>query len=148
MRWIVATSLKFRYLVVGLAVVIMYFGVQTIGHQKLDVFPEFAPVSVEIQTGCLGLSPTEVEQLTTVPLLEAAPQGIPGVTESIRSDLRAAAVRYLALLQSGHANELHARQLVQERLQTTAPSLPTLGATPPQLYPIVSATSRIHSGPG
>ncbi len=51
MRWIVATSLKFRYLVMGLAVVLMYFGIQTIGHQKLDVFPEFAPVSVEIQTG-------------------------------------------------------------------------------------------------
>ena len=50
MRWIVATSLKFRYLVVGFAFVLMFFGVQTLGHQKIDVFPEFAPVSVEIQT--------------------------------------------------------------------------------------------------
>ncbi len=39
-------------------------------------------------------------------------------------------------------NELHARQLVEERLQTTAPSLPTW-CDPPQVYPIVSATSRI-----
>jgi Cu/Ag efflux pump CusA len=78
MRWIVATSLRLRYLVIGFAVAAMYFGAQTLGHQKIDVFPEFAPVSVEIQTSCLGLSPSEVEALTTVPL-EAALQGIPGV---------------------------------------------------------------------
>ena len=66
----------------GLAIVVTYFGVQTIGHQKLDVFPEFAPVSVEIQTACLGLSPSEVEQLTTVPL-EAALQGVPGVNDML-----------------------------------------------------------------
>jgi CzcA family heavy metal efflux pump len=138
-RWIVATSLKFRYLVIGLAVVITYFGVQTIGHQKLDVFPEFAPVSVEIQTGCLGLSPTEVEQLTTVPL-EAALQGIPGVND-IRSDSEPQLSAIWLYFNPG-TNELHARQLVQERLQITAPSLPTW-CDPPQLYPIVSATSRI-----
>ena len=139
MRWIVATSLKFRYLVMGLAVVIMYFGVQTIGHQKLDVFPEFAPVSVEIQTGCLGLSPTEVEQLTTVPL-EAALQGIPGVND-IRSDSEPQLSAIWLYFNPG-TNELRARQLVQERLQITAPTLPTW-CDFPQLYPIVSATSRI-----
>src|SRR5256885_7082008 len=66
MRWIVRWSLRFRYLVAGLAAGLMFFGVQVLGHQKLDVFPEFAPVSVEIQTTCLGLSPQEVESLTTV----------------------------------------------------------------------------------
>jgi CzcA family heavy metal efflux pump len=138
-RWIVATSLKYRYLVMGFAIVIMYFGVQTIGHQKVDVFPEFAPVSVEIQTGCLGLSPSEVEQLTTVPL-EAALQGIPGVND-IRSDSEPQLSAIFLYFNSG-TNYLHARQLVEERLQTTAPSLPTW-CDPPQVYPIVSATSRI-----
>jgi len=138
-RWIVATSLKFRYLVIGLAVVIMYFGVQTIGHQKLDVFPEFAPVSVEVQTACLGLSPTEVEQLTTVPL-EAALQGIPGVYD-IRSDSEPQLSAIWLYFNAG-TDELHARQLVQEKLQIAAPTLPTW-CDPPQVYPIVSATSRI-----
>jgi hypothetical protein len=50
MRWLVGCSLRFRYLVVGLAAGLMFFGVQVLGHEKLDVFPEFAPVSVEIQT--------------------------------------------------------------------------------------------------
>ena len=139
MRWIVATSLKFRYLVIGLAVVITYFGVQTIGHQKLDVFPEFAPVSVEVQTGCLGLSPTQVEQLTTVPL-EAALQGVPGVND-IRSNSEPQLSAIWLYFNAG-TDELRARQLVQERLQTTAPSLPSW-CDPPQVYPIVSATSRI-----
>ena len=84
MRWIVATSLRFRYLVAGLAVALLYFGVTLAGSQKLDAFPEFAPVSVEIQTNCLGLSPSQIEALTTVPL-EAALHGVPGVYD-IRSD--------------------------------------------------------------
>jgi Cu/Ag efflux pump CusA len=55
MRWIVGWSLRFRYVVAGLAVGLLFFGAGLLGHQKLDVFPEFAPVSVEIQTTCLGL---------------------------------------------------------------------------------------------
>ncbi len=139
MRWIVATSLKFRYLVIGFAAAAMFFGVQTLGHQKIDVFPEFAPVSVEIQTACLGLSPTEVESLTTVPL-EAALQGVPGVYD-IRSDSEPQLSAIFLYFRQG-TYYLHARQLVQERLQTTSPTLPTW-CDPPQMYPIVSATSRV-----
>ena len=139
MRWIVASSLRFRYLVVALALALMYFGAAALGHEKIDVFPEFAPVSVEIQTACLGLSPSEVESLTTVPL-EAALQGVPGVTDiSSYSEPQLSAI-YL-YFHSG-TQVLHARQLVQERLRTTAPTLPSW-CDPPQEYPIVSATSRI-----
>jgi hypothetical protein len=76
-RWIVATSLRFRYLVIGFAAALICFGAQTLGHHKIDVLPEFAPAPVEIQTACLGLSPGEVESLTAVPL-EAALRGVPG----------------------------------------------------------------------
>jgi CzcA family heavy metal efflux pump len=138
-RWIVATSLRFRYLVIGFAAILIYFGAQTLGHQKIDVFPEFAPVSVEIQTACLGLSPSEVESLTTVPL-EASLQGVPGVYD-IRSDSEPQLSAIYLYFRSG-TDVLQARQLVQERLQTTAPTLPTW-CDPPQLYPIVSATSRV-----
>ena len=66
MRWLVGWSLRLRYLVAALAFGLLFLGVQVLGHEKLDVFPEFAPVSVEIQTTCLGLSPQDVESLTTV----------------------------------------------------------------------------------
>jgi CzcA family heavy metal efflux pump len=138
-RWIIATSLRFRYLVVGIAAVLLFFGTQSLGHQKIDVFPEFAPVSVEIQTACLGLSPTEVESLTTVPL-EAALQGVPGVYD-VRSDSEPQLSAIFLYFRAG-TDELHARQLVQERLSSTAPTLPTW-CDPPQMYPIVSATSRV-----
>jgi CzcA family heavy metal efflux pump len=139
MRWIVATSLRFRYLVVGIALAVMYFGVQTISHEKVDVFPEFAPVSVEIQTACLGLSPPEVENLTTVPL-EAALAGVPGV-DDVQSYSEPQLSAIYLYFQPG-TQVLHARQLVQERLLTTSHTLPTW-CDPPQMYPIVSATSRI-----
>jgi CzcA family heavy metal efflux pump len=139
MRWIVGWSLRFRYLVAGLAVGLMVFGVQMLGHEKLDVFPEFAPVSVEIQTACLGLSPQDVESLTTIPL-EAALQGVPGV-DDVQSYSEPQLSAIYLYFRSG-TSLLQARQLVQERLQTTAHTLPTW-CDPPQMYPIVSATSRV-----
>ena len=68
LRWIVGSSLKFRYLVVALAGAMMFFGVGQLEAMPVDVFPEFAPPRVEIQTSCLGLSAAEVESLVTIPL--------------------------------------------------------------------------------
>ena len=139
MRWIVGWSLRFRYLVAGLAVALLVFGVQMLGNEKLDVFPEFAPVSVEIQTACLGLSPQDVESLTTIPL-EAALQGVPGV-DDVQSYSEPQLSAIYLYFRSG-TSLLQARQLVEEKLQTTAHTLPTW-CDPPQMYPIVSATSRV-----
>ena len=38
---------------------------------KVDVFPEFAPPKVEVQTLAIGLTASEVEELVTVPLEQA-----------------------------------------------------------------------------
>ena len=43
MRWIIAASLRFRYLVVAAAVGMMVFGVGALRDMPVDVFPEFAP---------------------------------------------------------------------------------------------------------
>jgi CzcA family heavy metal efflux pump len=139
MRWIVGSSLRFRYLVVAIAAALVVFGGRDLGRQDVDVFPEFAPTRVEIQTSCLGLSATEVEELVTVPL-EDALNGTPGV-ETIRSESVGQLSNVTLLFHRG-TDVLEARQLVQERLQTVAPTLPTWAA-PPFLMPPVSATSRI-----
>src|SRR5687767_12756564 len=78
MRWIVGTSLKVRYLLVAASMVLMYFGVGQLGEMPVDVFPEFAPPKVEVQTSSLGLSAVEVEELITVPLEESL-QGLSGI---------------------------------------------------------------------
>jgi Cu/Ag efflux pump CusA len=138
-RPIVALSLRYRYLVVAGAVVLMLFGGRTLGHQKVDVFPEFAPVTVEVQTECLGLSPSEVESLVTVPL-ENALQGVPGVTQVKSESVPQLSAIFLYF--KGGTDVLDARHLVQERLSAAAPVLPSWAA-PPSMYPIVSATSRV-----
>ena len=62
MRWIVSRSLRFRWLVLFAAAAIMLFGLAQIPDAKVDVFPEFAPPRVEVQTIALGNSSTEVEE--------------------------------------------------------------------------------------
>jgi CzcA family heavy metal efflux pump len=128
-----------RYLVVACAGVLVFFGVKQLGHEKVDVFPEFAPTSVQIQTACLGLSASEVEELVTVPLEDA----LTGVRDV--KDIRSESVPQLSsitLLFPPGTDPQQARQLVQERLQTATPTLPTWAA-PPVMMPLVSATSRI-----
>ncbi|MBV8558143.1 MAG: efflux RND transporter permease subunit, partial [Planctomycetaceae bacterium] len=56
MSWLVSTSLRLRVLVLALAVVLMIVGVRTARNVPLDVFPEFAPPLVEVQTEAPGLS--------------------------------------------------------------------------------------------
>ena len=68
MGWIISSSLRFRYLVVAAAVAMMVLGITVLPRMHVDVFPEFAPPRVVIQTACTGLSTSDVEQLVTVPL--------------------------------------------------------------------------------
>jgi Cu/Ag efflux pump CusA len=51
MRWIVESSLKYRLVVVAVAVAIMAAGARQISEMSVDVLPEFTPTTVEIQTG-------------------------------------------------------------------------------------------------
>ena len=139
MRLIVASSLRFRFLVVALAGALVFFGTQSLENQKLDVFPEFAPPQVQIQTEGLGLSSSEMEELITVPL-ENGLSGVPNV-QVVRSE-SVPQLSAITLLFKKGTNLIQARRFVQERLQTVATQLPTF-ATTPSMYPPVSATSRI-----
>ena len=60
-RWIVRSSLKFRYIVIAIAMTMVVYGITRLRDMPVDVFPEFAPPLVEIQTEGLGMSPAEVE---------------------------------------------------------------------------------------
>jgi CzcA family heavy metal efflux pump len=138
MRSIISASLRFRYLVVAAAAGLMILGITSFPKMHVDVFPEFAPPRVLIQTACVGLSTSDVEQLVTVPL-EAAMNGIQGL-----DDMRSKSVPQLSsieLLFKPGTDLLRARQLVQERVATVSPSLPTWAAPPVMLAP-VSATGR------
>jgi len=139
MRWIVRSSLRFRFIVVAAALGMMAFGSLQLQNMRVDAFPEFAPPRVEIQTLCMGLSTSDVEALVTVPL-EQALNGIEGL-----DDLRSKSVPQLSsieLIFKQGTDLLRARQLVQERLSEVQNTLPTWAA-PPVMLPPVSATSRV-----
>lgn len=138
-RWIITQSLRFRFLMVAFGGALMFFGITQVPSMPVDVFPEFAPPRVEIQTPCLGLSAAETESLVTVPL-EQTLQGVPGLDE-----LRSKSVSQLSsieLIFASGTDLITARQLVNERLQTIVPTLPTWAAPPFILQPL-SATSRV-----
>jgi CzcA family heavy metal efflux pump len=138
MGWIIGSSLRFRHLVAAAAAAMMALGIAVLPGMHVDVFPEFAPPRVLIQTACVGLSTSDVEQLVTVPI-EAALNGIQGL-----DDLRSKSVPQLSSIEvvfKQGTDMLRDRQLVQERLATVTPTLPTWAAPPVILAP-VSATGR------
>ncbi len=138
MSWLIRASLQFRVLVLLIALGVIAVGVQTTESIPLDVFPEFAPPLVEIQTEAPGISTEDVESLISVPI-ENAVNGIPFV-KAVRSKsvLGLSSVR---LIFANGTDLLMARQLVQERIALVAPQLPIV-ARPPVILPPLSSLSR------
>src|ERR671914_1697438 len=139
LRWIIGSSLRFRFIVVAVAGTMIFVGVVQLRHTSVDVFPEFAPPRVEIQTPSLGLSSSEVESLITIPL-EQTLNGVPGLDV-----IRSRSVEQLSsieLIFEPGTDLLTARQLVQERIATVTPTLPSWSSPPFMIQPL-SATSRV-----
>ena len=138
LKQIVGSSLKFRYIVIAAAVGMTYFGYGQMRNMPVDVFPEFAPPLVAIQTPALGLSPEEVEQLVTIPLEESL-NGVAGL-DVMRSKSVPGLSEIKMIFEPG-TDLITARQLVQERVSMATPFLPIKGL-PPVMLPPLSATSR------
>ena len=64
---IVRFSIRFRGVVIGLACALMLYGGYRLWNTGLDIFPEFSPKLVIIQTESPGLSAGEVELLVSQP---------------------------------------------------------------------------------
>src|SRR5262245_42495692 len=139
MNSLVSASLRLRVLVLALSIVLMIVGVRTASHAPLDVFPEFAPPLVEIQTEAPGLSTEEVESLISVPL-ENALNGTLGL-KTLRSKSVLGLSSVVLIFQEG-TDLMRARQLVQERLAVEASRLPAV-ARPPVILSPLSSTSRL-----
>ncbi len=139
MNWLVETSLRLRVLVLAASIVLIIVGVRSAGTAALDVFPEFAPPLVEIQTEAPGLSTEEVESLISVPL-ENALNGTTGL-KTLRSKSVLGLSSVVMIFAEG-ADLMVARQLVAERLAIEASRLPAVAKAPVILSPL-SSTSRV-----
>src|SRR6266849_5744894 len=136
---IVNWSIHNRFVVVVLAALLLIAGLYAAGQAKLDVFPEFAPPQVILQTEAPGLSPAEVEQLVTLPI-EYAVNGIPRL-DVLRSQSIQGLSVVTVIFQDG-TDIYRARQQVAERLAEVVGQLPE-GAKDPRLAPLTPATGRL-----
>lgn len=139
MTWLVTTSLKHRIAVIILSIAAVIWGLRSLQSAPLDVFPEFAPPTVEVQTEAPGLTSLEVESLVSTPI-ENTLNGTPFL-DLIRSK-SVMGLSSVQLLFKPGTDLIRARQLVQERLAVEAARLPTV-AKPPIIIPPRSSTSRV-----
>ncbi len=134
-KWAIAQ----RWLVVIASIIISLWGFRVLTQMPLDVFPNFAPPQVEIQTEAPGLAPEEVESLVTRPI-ESAINGTPGV-ETVRSS-SAVGISVVKVIFNWNTEIILARQLVTERLQQAQSQLPK-GVESPQISPTSSPLGAV-----
>jgi len=134
---IVQFSLRHRGVVIALGVLALAYGIYVVARTRLDVFPEFAPPQVVIQTEAPGLSSEEVEQLVTTPI-ETGLNGTPGL-DAIRSQ-SIQGLSVVTLVFRDSTDIFRDRQMVTERLGEVISRLPQ-GAGSPRLGPLTSSTS-------
>ena len=133
---IVHLSLRFRGVVVTLACVLIGYGIYVAQNAKLDVFPNFVPPQVVVETEAPGLSPEQVEVLVTRPL-ENTMNGL-GNLASLRSESIPGLSVITAVFKEG-TDIFIARQMLAERLVETAGELPA-GVKTPKMSPLTSGT--------
>ena len=134
---LVEISIRFRGIVMALACLVAAYGYYTIRNAKFDVYPEFSPPQVVVQTEAPGLSSQDVESLVTRPV-ESALNGTPNLAA-----LRSNSIQGLSVVVATFEDQIdvyRARQMVSERIGEAATQLPQ-GVQPPAMAPLVGATS-------
>jgi cobalt-zinc-cadmium resistance protein CzcA len=131
-------SVRQRVLVLMGALALLLGGLWSATRLPMDAIPDITGIQVQVNTTVPALAPDEAEKLVTVPL-EMALGGVAGVTE-MRS-LSRFGLSQITLQFSDKTDVYRARQLVTERLQSAADSLPT-GLTP-KLIPITTGLGEV-----
>jgi Cu/Ag efflux pump CusA len=136
MRAIVSLCVRHFGAVTALSLFAFILGCWGAMHAPLDVFPDFVPSQVDIQTEAPGLAPQQVEELVTKQV-ENAVNGAPGL-----ATMRSESIPGLSVVTINFTDgiDVHvARQGISERLSELGSSLPA-GVGTPKLSPLVSST--------
>ncbi|WP_116808525.1 efflux RND transporter permease subunit [Steroidobacter cummioxidans] len=139
LRHIVTLCVRFRYLVVAIALLLAVYGVFVAQRAKLDVFPEFAPPQIVVQTEAPGLSAEQVETLVTRPI-EYSLNGTPALQTLYSQSIQGLSV--VTLVFEDDADIYRARQLTAEHLAQLAGALPA-GVHAPGMGALASSTSAV-----
>lgn len=138
MQALVRFSIRFNGVIIGLASLLVIYGLYSLTRSNLDVFPEFSPTQLVIQTESPGLSAELVEKLVSQPI-ENAIAGTVGI-DSMRSQ-SIPGLSVVTIIFDEGTDIFRNRQVVAERLATMANQLPT-GITP-NITPLTSSASTV-----
>ena len=136
---LVRFSIKYSGIVIAVAFLILIYGGYRFFTAGLDIFPEFSPKQVIIQTESPGLSAEQVEILVTQQI-ETSINGVIGL-KSIHSE----SIQGLSIVTVvfGENTEIYRnRQLVSERLSNLGSKLPA-GIKPPIPVPLSSSSATV-----
>ncbi|MEE9332308.1 MAG: efflux RND transporter permease subunit [Methylophilaceae bacterium] len=138
MAAIVRFSIRFYGVIISLAILVVLYGSYRLTRSNLDVFPEFSPTQIIIQTESPGLSAELVESLVTQPI-ETTISGTVGV-----ADMRSQSIPGLSVVTvifNENSDIYRNRQVVAERLSTLSNQIPK-GITP-KITPLTSSASTV-----
>ncbi len=137
---LVRFSIRFYGVVIALALLLLCYGSYRFSTAGLDIFPEFSPKQVIIQTEASGLSAEQVEILVTHKI-EAQLSGVIGL-KTIRSE-SIQGLSIVTVIFDEHSDVYRNRQLVSERLASLATQLPAGVAASPVPLPMSSSSATV-----
>jgi CzcA family heavy metal efflux pump len=132
-------ALANRPVVYALALLLTIAGIIVAARTPVDVLPDLTAPTVQVVVDAGAYTPTEVEQLVTIPL-ETALNGAPGLRR-VRSN-SATGLAVVTLEFDWATDPVDARRVVAERLGSAAGSLPD-DLAPPVLAPAASVMGEI-----
>ena len=136
---LVRFSIRFYGIVIALAVLLLFYGSYRFSSAGLDIFPEFSPKQVIIQTESPGLSAEQVEILVSQ-AIETRISGLIGL-KSTRSE----SIQGLSIVTATFEESTEIvinRQLISERLSSLANKLPP-GVATPVAIPLSSSSATV-----
>jgi cobalt-zinc-cadmium resistance protein CzcA len=138
--YLVARSIKHRWLVLLAVAALGAFGAYNYRNLTIDAVPDITNVQVQINTEAPGYSPLEAEQRITF-AIETAMAGLPRL-DYTRSISRYGLSQVTVIFEDG-TDIYFARQRVSERLQEARSALPP--GLEPELGPIATGLGEIFS---
>ena len=135
---LIRSSIKHAGVVIGLAFIVVAYGIYQIKNSPLNVFPEFSPTQVIIQTEAPGFSSSLVETLVSKPI-EQAISGTIGIKQ-IRSQSIPGLSVITVIFDEGTDIYIN-RQTISERFTSLKSILPK--NIIPNITPLTSSASSV-----
>lgn len=136
---LVRFSINFRGVVIAIATLMIIYSIYRLNRAGLDIFPEFSPNLIVVQTEAPGYSTEQVEILVTRPI-ETVLSGLIGI-DHVRSE----SIQGLSIVNVYFEDDTDIyrnRQLVSERLSGLTNMLPE-GVGPAVPVPMTSSSATI-----